>query len=183
MIVLKNIDMTLDRASIAHAIAAITDFRNQLSSAMTHLIETLTEKGAEIAKAELIMFTSGGSDVSSGTNANPAYSSGALSDSIQGAMLNDKDGVITTGVVYAIFVEYGTGIKGAGSPHPLKGELGIEYPAAMKYGVDGWVYRGDDGQFHRTAGMPSRPFMYNTLRDLQAEAEAIGGKVIAEYIP
>ena len=175
MIVLKNIDMTLDRASIAHAIQAIKDFRNQLSSAMTHLIETLTERGVEIVRAELIMFGE--------SEGGPAYYSGALSQSLQAAMLNDKEGIVTTGVMYAIFVEYGTGIKGEANSHPLRNELGITYPAAQKYGVDGWVYKGSDGQFHWTAGMAARPFMYNTLRDLQEEAEAIGGKVIAEYIP
>lgn len=168
MIVLKNIDMTLDRASIAHAIQAIKDFRNQLSSAMTHLIETLTERGVEIARAELIMFW------------NPAYDSGALSESLQAVMLNDKEGIITTGVMYAVFVEYGTGVVGSIQSHPEPN--GYDYDI-HGHGVDGWVYRGSDGQFHWTAGMPARPFMYNTLRDLQEEAEAIGGKVIAEYIP
>ena len=168
MIVLKNIDMTLDRASIAHAIQAIKDFRNQLSSAMTHLIETLTERGVEIARAELIMFW------------NPAYDSGALSESLQAAMLNDKEGIITTGVMYALFVEYGTGIVGSVQSHPEPN--GYQYDS-KGHGVNGWVYKGSDGQFHWTAGMAARPFMYNTLRDLQEEAEAIGGKVIAEYIP
>lgn len=168
MIVLKTIDMTLDPASVAHAIQAIKDFRNQLSSAMTNLIETLIEKGVEIAKAELIMFW------------NPAYDSGALSDSLQAAMLNDKEGIITTGVMYAVFVEYGTGVVGSIQSHPEPN--GYQYDS-KGHGLDGWVYRGYDGQFHWTAGMAARPFMYNTLRDLQDEAEAIGGKVIAEYIP
>lgn len=168
MILLKNIDMTLDPASIEKAIQAIKDFRNQLQFAMTHLIETLTEKGVEIAKAELIMFW------------NPAYDSGALSESLQAAMLNDKEGIITTGVMYAIFVEYGTGAVGAVQPHPEPN--GYQYDT-NGHGLDGWVYRGSDGKFHWTAGMAARPFMYNTLRDLEAEAEAIGGRVIAEYIP
>jgi len=168
MIVLKNITMTLDPASVARAIEAVKDFRNHLGAAMTHLIETLTEKGVEIAKAELIFFW------------NPAYDSGALSESIQAAMLNEHEGVITTGVTYALFVEYGTGAVGAIQSHPEPN--GYQYDT-NGHGLDGWVYRGSDGQFHWTAGMAARPFMYNTMRDLEEEAERIGGQVIAEYIP
>lgn len=168
-LILKNIDITLDPASFQRAINAVYDLRDGLQSAMTHLIETLTEKGVEIAKAELIMFW------------NPAYDSGALSESIQAAMLNEHEGIITTGVTYAVFVEYGTGAVGSVQSHPEPN--GYQYDT-KGHGLDGWVYRStSDGKFHWTAGMASRPFMYNTLRDLEAEAEAIGGKVIAEYIP
>ena len=168
MIVLKNITMTLDPASVARAIEAVKDFRNHLQAAMTHLIETLTEKGVEIARAELIFFW------------NPAYDTGALSQSLEAIMLNDKEGVITTGITYALFVEYGTGAVGSIQSHPEPN--GYQYDT-NGHGLDGWVYRGSDGQFHWTAGMAARPFMYNTLRDLEEEAERIGGQVIAEYIP
>ena len=167
MIVLKNIDMTLDPASIAHAIQAVKDFRNRLYPAMTNLIETLTDKGVEIARAELIFFW------------NPAYDTGNLSQSLKAEKVDEKTGVITTDVSYALFVEYGTGIVGEVQPHPEPN--GYQYDI-HGHGIDGWYYFGDDGQFHWTAGMASRPFMYNTMRDLQAEAEKIGGKVIAEYM-
>jgi len=168
MIVLKNIDFSLDPASIEHAIQAIIDFRNQLSAAMTELIRTLVDKGVEIARAELIFFW------------NPAYDTGALSESIASAMLDERTGIITTGVVYALFVEYGTGIVGEIQHHPEPN--GYQYDV-NGHKLDGWIYKGDDGAFHWTAGMASRPFMYNTLKDLEREAEAIGGQVIAEYIP
>lgn len=170
MIVLKNIKMTLDPASVARAIEAVKDFRNHLQAAMTHLIETLLERGVEIARAELIFFW------------NPAYDTGALSQSLEAIMLNDKEGIITTGIMYAVFVEFGTGAVGSIQSHPLADELGYKYDTEH-HGLDGWVYYDSDGQFHWTAGMAARPFMYNTLRDLEEEAERIGGQVIAEYIP
>lgn len=167
MIILKDIKMTLDPASVAMAVQVVKDFRNHLQSAMTHLIETLTEKGVEIARAELIFFN------------NPAYDSGALSESIHAGMLNEKQGIVATGVTYAVFVEYGTGAVGAMNKHPEPN--GYQYDI-HSHGVRGWYYRSTDGSFYWTAGMPSRPFMYNTLRDLEDEAERIGGTVIAEYI-
>lgn len=168
MIVLKNINFTLDPASIEMAIQVTIDFRNHLRTAMEQLIQTLIKKGVEIAKAELIFFW------------NPAYDTGTLSNSIVSEMLNEREGVVKTDVDYAMFVEYGTGIVGAIQHHPEPN--GYQYDI-HEHGIEGWVYFGTDGKFHTTAGMASRPFMYNTLRDLEEEAKAIGGQVIAEYIP
>lgn len=167
MITLKNIEMTLDKESIENAIKAVEDLENDLGKAMTHLIEELTVKGVEFARMEIVMFDK------------PAVDSGALMDSIAPAMLNDREGVVTTGVMYAAFVEYGTGVVGAEEPHPEPN--GYKYDV-NGHGWDGWVY-GYNGTFHRTYGMPARPFMYGTLRDLETFAEQNGGRIIAEYIP
>lgn len=166
MIVLKNIEMTLDPKSIATALRMVEDLRSDLGKAMTELIRQLTEQGKEFARMELLMFNK------------PAYDTGALHDSIAGAMINDSEGVVTTGVMYAAFVEYGTGIVGETEPHP---DPAYDYDI-HDHGWEGWVY-GANGQFHRTAGMPARPFMYRTLRDLEDFAERNGGQIIAEYIP
>lgn len=169
MIILKDIHMTLDPASIELAIQAVEDLKNDLGKAMTHLIEVLTEQGVEFAKMELVMFP------------RPAVDTGALHDSISGAMLNDKEGVVTTGIMYAAFVEYGTGLIGEKLPHP--DPEGWSYDV-HGHGVDGWVYRSStDGKFHWTLGYEARPFMFNTLLDLEEFAEQNGGQIIAEYIP
>ena len=50
-------------------------------------------------------------------------------------------------------------------------------------GFEGWVYFNNrDGHFHWTNGMAPRPFMGLTLYDLETEAKASGGRIIAEYI-
>lgn len=159
--------MTLDLKSIERAIQAVKDLQGDLGKAMTELIRQLTEKGVEFAKMELVAFPK------------PAYDTGALSDSLQGAMLSDREGIVTTGVMYAAFVEYGTGIIGKNLPHPDPN--GWEYDV-NGHGIDGWIYAAD-GQFHHTLGYESRPFMYNTLRDLETYAEQNGGQIIADYIP
>lgn len=65
--------------------------------------------------------------------------------------------IVTVASEYAMYVEYGTGIVGSENPHPHPWEYDIN-----AYGEDGWIYKGDDGKLHWTAGQPSRPFMYNT---------------------
>lgn len=166
MIVLKNIEMTLDTASIARAIRAVEDFREKLGKAMAELIRQLTEKGVEIAKAELIFFD------------DPAYYTGELSGSIRGETDNDGTGYVSTDCEYAIYVEYGTGWGFDDGNTDGVGRIG-----KPMHSMSGWYYFNDnDGKFHFTEGMFPRPFMHNTLHDLETEAEAIGGKVIAEYI-
>lgn len=167
MILLKEIDMTLDANSIGLAIKAIQDFRDYLGAAMSMLISQLTEQGVEFAKMELVMFP------------RPAVDTGELSDSIKSEVVSPKEGVVKAECEYAVYVEYGTGIIGKAEHHP---EPVYEYDR-NKHGVAGWVYKGRDGRFHRTVGMESRPFMYNTLRDLELFAGQNGGRIIAEYIP
>ena len=168
--ILKTIQMTLDEKSIDNAVREVKRFDETLKPAMQSLIDYLREKGVEIARAELIFFD------------DPAYMTGALSESITSRNENGT-GIVTAGEglvdgegngSYAIYVEYGTGIFGA----DING-----------HGFDGWWYPAPWGTWSKngkryawTMGMPPRPFMQNTLNDLIEEAEASGGRVIAEYI-
>ena len=160
--VLKNIRITLEPESISNAIEEINNFERRLKPAMTHLIDRLCAKGVEIAKATLIFFE------------DPAYDTGALSDSVKYEVLEDK-GIISAGEglvdgqgkgSYAIYVEYGTGIYYEGTKRP-----------------NGWVYYNDRiGKFVFTFGMAPRPFMHNTMLSLEDEAKTAGGRIIAEYL-
>lgn len=97
----------------------------------------------------------------------------------------DEDGnkgIIRAGG-YCAFIEFGTGVRGLGSPHPS-----AEYIAVMNWaynigatifttrnGKTGWYYPVNDErtEWRFTEGMPSRPFMYQTAQYLKKEAEAI----------
>ena len=165
--VLKTIEMELTPASIRNAIKEVEKFRKDLMLALSRLVERLVEQGVEVAKMEIVSIG--------------AVYDGDLYDSIYGTYNPETHiGTIYTDCEYAVYVEYGTGIRGENSPHPEPN--GYQYDK-NGHGADGWVYKGEDGQFHWTDGMPARPFMYNTLRELEIEAERRGGKLIAEYIP
>lgn len=172
---LLNIKMTLDPGSVANALREIQLFESRLKPAMDCLITYLAEKGVEIARAELIFFD------------DPAYQTGALSESVT-YHIENGDGVVTAGEglmdgygtgSYAIYVEYGTGIFGADiNNHGLNGwwypaPWGWWTPATGKHAGEKMAW---------TLGMPPRPFMQNTLHDLEDEARVNGGKIIAEYL-
>lgn len=164
MIVLKTIDMTLDPASVRRAIKEVEDFKDHLQQAMISLIEYLTERGVKVAKAQLLSF-----------NPSAVYTR-TLYESIQ---KDAYDPSTKSGTVYAedydpdhpyaIYVEYGTGIYAANG--------------GKRHGEPWTYFNENDGRWHTTYGMPARPFMYNTLRIIQNEAETNGARVIAEYIP
>lgn len=126
------------------------------------LVTALTQEGAEIAKLEVAKLD--------------AVDTGKLMDSI-GAYFSptSKAGIIRANSLYAIYVEFGTGVVGSESPHPNPN--GYRYDI-NNHGDDGWVYYEDEsGEFRWTKGFKSRPFMYNTARELEAECERIAREV------
>lgn len=163
--VLRDITIDpFDAASVNLAVEQIKFIEDQLQPALEHLVKQLAEKGVEIAKAELIFFDQ------------PAYDTGALSDSIK-CKVNGGEAEINAGegltnamgepTNYALYVEYGNGYSRPG---------GWWYPDPA-----GW--RTINGQrYSFTNGMSPRPFMQNTFEDLRTEAEAAGGRIIAEYL-
>lgn len=186
-ILLKTIKITLDDGSIEKAIEEIMQFKNDLANALAELARYVTEeKGPGIAKMYLAQF--------------PAIDTGALHDSIRGEYdASNHAGTIFAGEgledgygegSYAVYVEYGTGIIGETNPHPDPN--GYAYDV-NDHGMAGWWYPSKNGTYRPkdgggirlawTRGMAARPFMYNTMLELEAEVEHDGGRIIAEYIP
>ena len=182
--ILRDIKMTLDWDSIQDAINEIRKLKEDLARALDELVRYLTmERGVNIAKMYIAQF--------------PAVDTGFLSDSIAGEFsYSEHSGTIYAGAYYAVYVEYGTGIVGEANPHPEPN--GWEYDI-NGHGEAGWFYPVKDGpqsnawhpagrkaagvRLAWTRGMPARPFMYNTMLELEAEVEREGGRIIAEYIP
>ena len=172
---LKTISMTLDEASIDNAIKELADFRKQLEECLSELAKYLTDYGQEIARINLIEMDAD-------------FTGALIEEGIQGFYDNQShSGVIYTDKPYAMFVEFGTGFVGEMSEHhPLQGsEIGWVHDV-NDHGVDGWWYPAEWGwwiptegkragqRMAWTNGMPSRPFMDNTLRELEQIAEREG---------
>lgn len=70
---------------------------------------------------------------------------------------------------YAIYVEYGTGMRGKDNPHPDAPE-GIyvtgEHIFQTKDGKIGWIYPTKDGSYRFTEGQISRPFWHDAVQEL-----------------
>ena len=169
---LRNIDMTLDKASIRNAIREIKTAQEELVLGMNDLIRKLSEDGAEIAKMQVVSMD--------------AVDSGELEQSIYGFFDPiSRIGYVIAGAPHAIYVEFGTGIVGRDNSHPVADEAGWTYDV-NGHDLEGWVYRKGSGlftepgkgQYYWTKGYVARPFMYNTLRWLQEAAETTGANII-----
>lgn len=194
--ILKSISFELTKESIQKAIDEIHDLQNKLSGAIEEIIRNATDKGVEIAQIEI-------ADMG-------AVGTSTLIDSIMGEYDGkQRTGNIFTMLDYAVLVEYGTGIVGANSSHPGLGDADWNNPESVtvkgetystydqnNHGEAGWWYPSPTGWYTPkdgvtneeglslawTKGMPSRPFMYNTMRELEVYIEENGGRIIAQYV-
>ena len=183
-VVLKRIALEPNTESIEKAIADLKKFQEQLDAKKMELIEKLAEKGAEIATQQIGELG--------------AIATGALQQSITyNVKVQDRTASVLAGegVDYAPYVEYGTGVVGAGSPHPGIAS-GESQPPVMTYTTDagethvydkydsqghgdkGWTYFDRYENWHHTAGYKSRPFMYNTLRELEKIAPEKASEIL-----
>lgn len=92
---------------------------------------------------------------------------GNLAGSIHPKVINNGESIIGkvyTNLIYAPFVEFGTGIKGNGS-----------YPnenISLSYRNTGWVYTPDGGSsFYYTEGQIAQPFMYPAIKQNEKQIE------------
>lgn len=148
----------VDLKDIKRAIREVEKFKKEFLAKCNRLIETLTDTGVEVAKVEVAQLD--------------AVYTGELMNSIEGYYSPTYNvGIIKAGAYYAAYVEFGTGVVGKSSPHP--NPQGWQYDA-NNHGDSGWVYYDEDGGGYRwTKGYKSRPFMYNTARQLEKECKRI----------
>lgn len=101
------------------------------------------------------------------------YETGELRGSFVGQVdHNEHSGLITNTARHAVFVEYGTGIKGNNNRHPKAPEVGYNYDT-NNHGEDGWTYFDKFGILRWTAGMPARPFMYYAYLEMLRRVKRI----------
>lgn len=166
------IKLSLSVSSAKAAQKALEEYKNDLAKKCLLLSQKLTEKGVDIAKAQLV-----GMD---------AVFTGELMDSIHSEDKGNGIWAVVAGTNHALFVEFGTGQIGESSPYPYAFPDGITWnynsgqtirqalsdivvhgKTFVKAGEYYWTYIGKDGKLHITKGMPSRPFMYNTANEMK----------------
>ena len=154
----RVISFGLNEKDLNRAIRELEEYRKEFLRKCNELVRQLTEHGEEIAKLEVVQLG--------------AFDTGNLHESIHGYFDPDsRVGFIKAECWYAVYVEYGTGIKGFNEGrHPAYMEHGWYYDK-NHHGEAGWTYFSvRDGRFHHTTGKVSKPFMYNTFRILQQQA-------------
>lgn len=157
-----TIQFKLDEDEIKRAIREVKAYKRLFLQKCENLVKELTAQGAEIARVQVTQLD--------------AIYSGDLKNSI-GDYFSTKTGVgiIRADTYYAIYVEFGTGVVGSQSPHP--DPQGWQYDV-NNHGDKGWVYYDEKAMKWRwTKGFKSRPFMYNTARELEKECVRIAKEV------
>lgn len=148
----KKISFTLSERSIRRAIIAVETYDYELVKKMNELIRRLMGEGVKIAKANI--------------KSMGAVYTETLMNSIEGYYSpKNRVALIRTDIVYAAYVEYGTGYMGKRAPHPEPNGWAYD---VNHHGYEGWLYISNkDGKTRWTNGMPARPFMYWTARQLE----------------
>ena len=156
----KKITFGLSVKGVQEAIKQVEAYKQDLNRKCQLLVQALTDQGVDIAKVNVRTLG--------------AFYTGELETSINGYYSPSLGtGIIYAGAWYAVYVEFGTGIRGSEAPHSLSGKTGWYYDA-NNHGESGWVYFNErDGSYHWTDGMPSRPFMYETGIELELICEKI----------
>lgn len=170
---MRNIPVNVfDPASVAKAIKMLHSYRQEVEQKTVMLAQRLTDLGADIARIKIVemgaVYTG---ELLSGVN---GYYSPTL-----------NAGFIRVSSDHAAFVEFGTGIVGQQNPHKNGEYLALAswgYATGSKIfttqdGKVGWIYPTDDGGFRFTEGMGSRPFMYETALELEAQMLIIAQEV------
>lgn len=155
----------LSQNSIQNAIKALQSYQDSLTYKCQLLAEKHAEKGVEIARVEI-------SDLDAVFTSELLQS---VHSEYKGSVKGGGVWAVVTDSEHATFVEFGTGIIGKANPY--KGTLpeGVDWQYAsgktirqLADGRYGWFYKGKDGNWYFTEGMPSRPFMYNTANELKS---------------
>lgn len=161
----KKITFGLSVKEIKKAQKDIESYQKEIIRKCNVLAQRLADEGVILAKVKITQF--------------PAVCSGELLNSIQnepGAVLtNGARWIIYTACDWAPFVEFGVGATGKENPHPDTSLVGWKYDI-NDHGQSGWFYF-KDGAWHWTKGMPSKPFMYETGRDLRLSVVKIAREV------
>lgn len=156
--------ITVSLGNIDDAIRQIEEYEKKVQEKIKEFLTRLLEDGANIAKAKIIELK--------------AVESSELQDSFQYTLYKEgTKGIIFTDCSHACFVEFGTGVRGSASPHPT---MPWAYDS-NGHGEDGWYYYDTkQGRVRFTQGMPSRPFMYETARELEQKAVEIAREVFSQ---
>lgn len=161
----RVIKLSLDTEEIERAIDEVKQFKAEFLEKCNRLVEVLTGEGVEVAKLQVKQLD--------------AVYTGELMNSIDSYYSPTYNvGIIKAGAYYAAYVEFGTGVVGKGAAHP--NPQGWQYDV-NNHGDNGWVYYDDyTGEFRWTKGFKSRPFMYNTARQLEKVCKKIAKEVFGK---
>lgn len=147
---MPTIKLKLNTESLNRALKELKAYQKKVDAAGQNLTHSLTEQGVSLAQLNASYMS--------------IYDTGELVRSIDSQYQGEK-GYVVSSAPHSAFAEFGTGLKGQNNPHPNPSLAGWKYDV-NQHGEEGWWY-WKDGEWHWTAGMPSRPYMYDTAQMLR----------------
>ncbi len=156
------------------AIRRVNEYKKEVEAKTIELLNKLSELGVTVAKSKLVEMG--------------AILTGELSESIHAyysPALNAAYVAVTN--KHAVYVEFGTGPRGAGSPHPSgNGQYKDEgwwtkadgKEMSLLYGWQSLILPNGDIIYY-TEGQVAKPFLYETAKQLETEVERIAKEVFA----
>ena len=153
---MPTIKLKLNTESLNQALKELKKYQKKVDLAGQNLTHSLTEQGVSLAQLNASYMS--------------IYDTGELVRGIESRYVGGfgtdyAKGYVMSTAPHSKFCEFGTGIKGKNSPHPNITIPGWQYDE-NNHGEAGWWY-WKDGEWHWTAGMPSRPYMYDTAQLLR----------------
>lgn len=174
----KILKADLSISSIRRLQKDLIRYQEYLTNKAAQLAKRLCELGVDIAQVQIASLD--------------AIFTGELIASIHSEYKDStKYGAIFAVVAdssHAVFVEFGTGQRGEDKPYPYPLPEGISWDYNVgktirqnaKTGRYYWFYPGQDGKWHYTEGLPSRPFLHNTSMELIREVPKIAKEVFGK---
>lgn len=174
----KTLKADLSVSSIRQLQKDLEKYRDSLTYKARLLAEKLSERGVEIARVQIASLD--------------AIFTGELIQSLHSEYKSSTPyGAIFAVVAdssHAVFVEFGTGQRGEDKPYPYPLPEGVSWdynvgktirqnPVTGRYF---WFYPGQDGKWHYTEGLPSRPFLHNTSMELLREIPKIAKEIFSK---
>lgn len=152
---------------IGKAAKEIERLRNQIEVRTREFLTKLLQAGVAIASAKIYEMS--------------AIEAGELDSSICYLISSDgKHGIVRADSRHAAYVEFGTGVLGQNNPHPTMpwaydvnghGNSGWWYPCSPE-SPNPIKWQAEDGSWWAwTKGMPSRPFMFETAKELSEQCK------------
>lgn len=175
-----KISMKLSVDSVDKAIRELRQYKKQITVNSDELSHRIAKEGAEKAAKKVRGMATYG-------NLND------IASSIDARKKSNGHWVVATNNFKAPYVEFGTGVRGKNSPHPVAPQMGWTYMTGQftyHDGKLGWWYpttsddpnttlrqteNGDWIAF--TSGMPSRPFMHETAIELKSSVRSTAREV------
>lgn len=167
----KKIVCGISSADFRKAAEEVRKYKENLIEKARLIIKELADYGAIVARTFVVEMD--------------AVDKGNLANSISAYYDESTNvGFIKANCDYAVFVEFGTGVRGKASPYigDAINKVAYRYGDGTHYvmlsdGRVGWFYPADDGTMRFTEGMPSRPFMYETAQELRRRFPEIAREV------